>query len=373
MLIGIDASRANREKKTGVEWYAWHVIEKLKDLIPDNIRVVLYSDTELKGELSKLPKNWESKVLHWLPKRFWTQIRLSWEMITNPPNVLFVPSHVFPIIHPKKTIMTVHDVAAIKFPNSYSKFDRWYTIWPAKFAVQNLWKVIVPSEFTKKELLSTGELEGMSDKVNVVHHGYDERYKKIVDREKVEEVLKKYNIKRPYLLSIGRLEERKNTKRIVQSFNQISYNYKTKSYDLVLIGVPGFGYESVKKIIEDSPHKDKIILPGWVDPEDIIYIMNGAEIFVFPSLYEGFGLPIIDAMASGVPVVTSSGLSLEGMVGSACVYVNPEDVWDITKGITEILNNVELRNNKIKEGLSRVGNFSWDRCAEETYKLLRGK
>ena len=143
MIIGIDASRANEEQKTGVGWYAWHVIQELKHLttLPLNhtttrqpLRVVLYTNKPLMGDLAVLPEGWSEKVLQWFPGRLWTQIRLSFEMLVNPPDVLFIPAHVFPIIHPKKTVMTVHDIAAIKFPESYNWFERWYSVWSAKFA-----------------------------------------------------------------------------------------------------------------------------------------------------------------------------------------------------------------------------------------------
>src|SRR3989338_7400368 len=178
MIIGIDASRANNEQKTGVGWYAYHLIQELKKTnsqfpIP-NYRVVLYSDRPLEGELAHLPEHWESKVLRWPPKRLWTQMRLSWEMLVRPPDVLFIPAHVFPIIHPKKTVMTVHDVAAVRFPETYNWFELWYTIWSAKTALKKLWKIIVPSEFTKTEL-SAMSADKNSQNVVVIPHGYDEK------------------------------------------------------------------------------------------------------------------------------------------------------------------------------------------------------
>ena len=397
MLIGIDASRANLSEKTGVEWYAWHLIENLKkqsvknavDETGKNIQFVLYSYKSLEGDLAKLPKNWTEKVLHWPPKRFWTQIRLSFEMLVNPPDVLFVPSHVFPIIHPAKTVLTIHDVAASKFPKSYSKFQGWYTIWAAKYAIHNLWRIITPSIFTKKELseiskMGYKEIEG---KVKVIHHGYDRQYRKIYDKIAINQVLEKYKIKQSFFLNVGRLEERKNTKRIIQAFNHLSRNIKLEiapnregfevaqiqsslGYNLVLVGNPGYGYEEVAKTIDGSPYKDRIIRLGWVKTEDIVCLMNAAEVFVFTSLHEGFGLPVLEAMACGTPIVATRGSCAEELVGDACVYADSSDVWSITQGITEILENNELRNTLVKKGLEKVADFSWEKSAAETYELL---
>ena len=374
MVIGIDASRANNKNKTGVEWYTWHLIKNLKKISGTqagrNIQFVLYSREKLIGEIAKLPENWTAKVLSWPPKRLWTQIRLSLEMLISPPDVLFVPSHVFPIIHPKKTVMTIHDVAALRFPESYNKFQRWYTIWSAKTGLKKLWKIIVPSNFTKNELLSM-KLEQYADKVSVLYHGYDNRYGGNLDEKEKQAMLEKYNIKKPYILSIGRLEEKKNTRRIVQAFNHIAKKTKNGELSLVLVGSPGYGYEEVMNVVNESQYKEKIVRPGYVDTEDLKYIMSGAEVFVFPSLYEGFGLPILDAMASGIPVVASSGSSLEEIGKDACIYVDRFDVWEITKAISVLLNDQDARKKHIQAGFSRVNEFSWAKCAEETLKLFK--
>jgi glycosyltransferase involved in cell wall biosynthesis len=375
MILGIDASRANRDNKTGVEWYAWHLIENMKKNTPDNVRVVLYSDKPLKGELAILPKNWECKILSWSLGMLWTQIRLSSEILTNKPDILFIPSHVFPIVHPKKTVMTVHDIAASKFPENYSLFQKWYTLWSAKYAVNKLWRVIVPSKFTKDELLKVFGLDGVKNienKIHVVHHGYDNNYKKIYDTKKIDKVLKKYNIRKPFLLTVGRLEKKKNTKAIIQAFNNFLDKGKYKDHALVLVGNKGFGYGEIKRQISESPYKERIILPGWVEVEDLVCIMNSADVFLFPSLYEGFGMPILEAMASGVPVVASSGTGLDEVGKNSCKYVNKNNTKEIADVIIGLLDNPEYKNNLVRSGLERVNDFSWDKCAKETFEVLKG-
>src|SRR3989339_1868807 len=149
MKIGIDASRANNLQKTGVEWYSYFLLKNLKKIIPEDIEVVLYTREKLQGDLAELPKNWSNKVLCWPPKIFWTQIRLSLEMLFHKPDILFVPAHVCPIIHPKKTVMTVHDIAALRFPDSYNWLEEWYSLASVRFALKNISKIITPSQFTK--------------------------------------------------------------------------------------------------------------------------------------------------------------------------------------------------------------------------------
>lgn len=408
MLLAIDASRANRNQKTGVEWYAFHLIQELKKIIPETVGVVLYTDEPLRGELAELPEHWSEKVLRWPPRRLWTQIRMSWEMMMNPPDVLFIPAHVPPLIHPKKTVVTIHDIAAVKFPETYNWFERWYSVFVAKYSIKNLWRIIVPSDFTRQEILKleigNRKLE-IDNRLVVVHHGYGERYRKIDDVEKVNEVLKKYGIQRPFLLSVGRLEEKKNTVRIVKAFEllrqQQSVNFirpvfdsegfggelsriaqtrgelmtkvKLENLNLLLVGKPGHGYEKVQEAIDASPFRQNILVPGWIDEQDLPYIMNAAEVFLFPSLYEGFGLPVLQAFASGVPVVASQGSSLEEVGSSAAVYVDPMDEIGIKHGIEKLLVEADFRAEKIGLGFERVQSFSWQRCAEETLAILLGR
>src|SRR3989338_408988 len=238
MIIGIDASRANREQKTGVEWYAFHLFEQMKKSKIINhkseIKFVLYSDVPLRGELAELQEGWSSKVLKWPPKRLWTQVRLSWEMLVHPPDVLFIPAHVAPVVHPKKTVVMVHDVGAVRFPESYNWFQRWYAVWGARKALNHLWKVIVPSEFTKKELASLQVGKFASEKTHVIQHGYDTRYCK-KDIGDIEKILEKYSINTPFILCVGRLEEKKNTVRLIEAFEFLKQNlpHRQASYTLL--------------------------------------------------------------------------------------------------------------------------------------------
>lgn len=370
MIIGIDASRANREKKTGVNWYAYHLIQELKRIVPSHIEIVLYTDKSLVGELAKLPENWTEKVLGWPPKRFWTQIRLSLEMLLNPPDILFVPAHVFPIIHPRRTLMTVHDIAATKFPESYNWFERWYSVWSARFAVKRLWKVVVPSQTVKEDVLenSRGDKTQLSGKIFAVPHGYDKIYRIIEEKSELKKVLDKYGVSKPYIMTIGRLEEKKNTGRIVKAFDITKKAFG--NLQLLLIGKPGHGYEGVRAAINSSPNKEDIVTPGWVDEKDVPYLMNAAEAFVFPSLYEGFGIPILEAMACSTPVIAGSGSSLEEVGKNACVFVSPRNVNQIAKQIDRVLGSEKMKNRLKHAGLERAKDFSWAKCARKTWEIL---
>ncbi|MFH1286154.1 MAG: glycosyltransferase family 1 protein [Candidatus Magasanikbacteria bacterium] len=382
MRIGIDASRANKKQKTGVEWYAFFLIEHLKKLKTgpvqfgkykgEPVEFILYSETELKGSLAKLPEGWSSKVLHWPPKRFWTQIRLSLEMLFYKPDVLFIPAHVVPLIHPKRTVMTIHDVAATRFPKTYNLFERWYSLWSSRYALKHLWRIIVPSEFTKKELRALVKLGEVRPHIHVVHHGYDKRYFQIENKEEIEECLVRYGLKRPFFMSIGRLEIKKNTTRIIQAFSHVRESFVPQGFQLLLVGKPGYGYEHVEKVLEGSSYREDIVIPGWVDDRDLPYLVNAADIFIFPSLYEGFGLPLLEAFACGTPVVASRGNSLEEVGSNAAVFVDPEDEKEIAEAVKLLLTHSELRAQRIQRGVARASEFSWKKSAEKTMDILLG-
>ena len=370
MKIGIDASRANNLQKTGVEWYAFYLLQELKKIIPENVEVILYSTEKLQGELANLPKNWKNKVLSWPPKRLWTQIRLSLEMLFHRPDVLFVPAHVFPIIHPKKTVMTIHDIAALDFPDSYNAFEKWYSLFSSKQALQKLWKIITPSIFTKQELKRLSSQNFPEEKVKVIYHGFGQTYKNNFSVEEKNNILNKYKIGSKFLLSTSRLEHKKNTLGIIKAFEILKSQEKYPDLQLVLVGKPGVGFTEVERTINNSSYKKDIILPGWVVEKDLPIILCSAQVFVFPSFYEGFGLPILQAMSGGVPVVTSNSSSLPEIGGEACLYADPNNTSEIASNIEKFLTDEKTRQEKIQLGLSRSKDFSWEKCAKETWDVL---
>lgn len=368
MLIGIEASHANKDKRTGVEEYCWRIIQELKKQIPSDVRVVLYSERPLAGELGAVPANWETKILPWPFKKGWSQIRLSFEFLFNPPDVFFAPGQLVPFVCPKNTVATVHDSAFMAYPGAYGFFSRQYLKIMNRLVLKKSKTIITPSEFTGQELRRLYNYD--VSRVKVVPHGYDKDiFKKIeLAEEEKNNFLAKYKITKPFYLSVGRLEEKKNTAGIVRAFDLIKNDADTQ---LLLVGVPGRGFEEVNRAIEMSPNKNDIILPGWAGSEDIARLYNLAEAFIFPSLYEGFGLPVLDAMASGCPVIASKGNSLEEVGGDAPVYVSPASAEEISRAAIRFFTDRAHRAGQIEKGTIRAGLFSWKKSADLTWQALR--
>ena len=369
MIIGIDASRANKEKKTGTEWYSYFLIQELKKIDQKN-NYLLYTNSPLKNGLEECPNNFSEKLLSWPPLRLWTQIRLSYEMSKRPTDLLFVPAHALPLIHPKKSIVTIHDIGYERFPKLYRKIDIWYHRFVVKFAAKYASKIITISEFSKKEICDFYKIP--KEKVKVIYNGFDKRdYKVISDKTAISKELQKYKINQPYLFFIGRLEEKKNINNLLLAFEKFLYH--KPNYQLVLVGRPGFGYEKFLKTIAEKKLESKVIMLGWLEQKEIPLLLSGAEIFVFPSLYEGFGIPVLEAMASGVPVCCSNAASLPEVAGDSALLFDPHSVDDIYGKLLYLSNNKLLQFNLKQKGLERVKFFSWEKCAKETLEVFENE
>lgn len=369
MIVGIDASRANLARKTGVEWYSYHLINELKKipLLPgDNF--VLYSPAKLLDELGVLPSGWKDEVLFWSPKYLWTQIRLSVKTFFRPPDTLFVPAHALPVFSRAKNIITLHDLGFERFPEFYSLWHRIYLRFVYRFAARHAKIIIAPSEFTKKELIELYKIK--PDLIKVVYLGYDKNlFHPLLDHGAMKKFLIERQISEPYLLYIGRLEKKKNIKNLIEAFLEASA--ENKKLKLVLVGAPGYGYEEFGELI--GRHQNSIIHLPHLTHREISYLYSRALSFIFPSWYEGFGLPLLEAMACGCPVLASSVSSIPEVAGEAALYFDPHDKTEMAAAIKKIVIDSHLRQELIGRGWVRVKNFSWQKCAQETYQILTGR
>lgn len=368
MRIGIDASRANSSQKTGVEWYAFFVIQELKKIIQAEHQVELYTREPLQGELANLPSHWQVRVLDWWPRRLWTQLRLSWEMWRRPPDVLFVPAHFLPFVYPTRSVITVHDCGGLRFPSGYTLFERVYARWSLARAMRQA-TILTPSRFSQEEIIYLFKKE--KPHVLSIPNAFDkEKFFPITDISRLDQVKQKYNLHQPFFLSISRLEEKKNTAGIVKAFEMFREN-QNNNYGLMLLGKQGYGFAKVRVALNISKYKNDIILPGWADTEDVPVLMSLATAFVFPSFYEGFGIPLLEAMACGLPVIASNTASCPEVAGAAALLVNPQRPGEIALAMGEIVNSPELRERLRQAGLKRAGEFTWRSSAEQVWRVLQ--
>lgn len=372
MVIGIDASRANRPNKTGTEWYAYHIIRALAELDTHN-QYILYSDQPLEAGLDEVCQrqaNFKVKVLRWPLRRFWTLGRLTIEMLVNPPDVLFVPSHVLPLWSRAKMVNTIHDVGFMAFKQVYRWSDRQYLRWSTKYAISLAKRLIAVSDFTKQELLRYFP-SAQSGQITVVHHGYDHQlYRPMTDSGADQAVLKRYQLTTPYLIYVGRLESKKNIIGLLNGFRRYLQDNPQSLVQLVLVGRRSTDYGAVNNLLADPVLRGRTIELGWLPEEAVPSLMRQASGFIMPSWYEGFGLPVVQAMAVGTPVLLARTGSLPEIGEQAAIYFEPDNTDELAQKINQLITDSQFRQQLIEAGPRQASQFSWPKAAQETLAVL---
>ncbi len=360
MNIGIDASRAFIKKRTGTEEYSYQFIKNLTKVDTSSHQIFLYVKNNSEIDFN-LPKNFVVKKICY--NRLWTQIGLSLEMKKNVIDILFIPSHTIPIIHPKKTIATIHGLEFKHYPECYSARERLFLGLNTLLSVKWSSKIIVPSENTKKDLIRFYNVD--PEKIKVVYHGVSGIKYPVLS-------IKHDNRQNFNILFIGRLEKRKNLVNLIKAFEIFKKNiqHSTFNIQLTLAGKEGFGFEEIKKAIKTSRYKNDIILKNYVSEKEKEELYQNANVFVLPSFYEGFGLPVLEAMSRNVPVICSRTSSLPEIAGNAALLVDPNDSKEIARAINKVLSDNSLRERMIKKGLENVKKFNWKKCTKETFNTL---
>ena len=371
MKIGIDASRAFLKDRTGIEEYSYQVIKHLTHEI-ENDQVVLYLRKNQKVDFI-LPKTWKIKTICFY--YLWTQVGLSLEMLLHPVDTLFIPAHTVPCIHPANTIVTIHGLEYEFCPQAYSFLEKIYMRCSIKNSCQWAKTIIAVSENTKKDLIKLYNVS--KEKIEVIYEGYaDNSEFKISNfpaiagsRQGGDKSNPNDQISKPYLLFIGRLEERKNVVNVINAFEILKEQYKIP-HKLILAGKSGFGYEKIKDRIVNANCCKDIIELGYISEEKKQEILKNADVFVFPSFYEGFGLPILEAQSTGVPVVSSSVSSIPEVADGSALLVDPNNSEEIADAIYKLISDENFRNEIIKKGQINIQRFSWKKCAKEINEVL---
>jgi glycosyltransferase involved in cell wall biosynthesis len=381
-IIGIDASRTVLPQRTGTEVYSLYLIRRLIALAPTH-RFRLYFNAPPPPDLIPSSTHCELRPIPF--PRLWTHLRLSFEMLAQPPDVLFVPSHVLPLVHPRRSVVTVHDLGHRYHPETHTSFQRWYLEWSTRYHVRAAAHIVADSGATKDDLI---RLYGANPaRITVAYLGVDERFGPVRDVKAVARVKHRYGIAGPYLLYVGTLQPRKNLARLVEAFAQVvaeegqgvsdegrgelkSDNSQRLGLQLVLAGKKGWLYEDITAQAQALGLEGKVVLTGYVDEEDLPALYTGATLFVTPSLYEGFCLPVLEAMACCTPVACSDASSLPEVVGDAALQFDPLDVRSMAQSIVRGIGDRALRSKLVARGIARTQLFTWHRCAQHVLEVL---
>ena len=367
MLIGVDASRAAVAQRTGTEAYSLHLIRGLLEVGATH-RFRLYLNGAPPPGLIPDVAHCEQRVMPF--PRLWTHLRLSAEMLRHPPDVLFVPSHVLPLHHPPRSVVTVHDLGYHFYPEAHTAGQRRYLEWSTRYHTRTAAHLLVDSQATADDLVDVYGADPA--RMTVVHLGVDPDLHPVRDPAALESVARKAGIRGPYVLYVGTLQPRKNLVRLIEAFAELCTRQANAIPDtqLVLAGKRGWLYREILSRAHELGIGERVVFPGYVDDADLAALYSGAALFVMPSLYEGFCMPVLEAMACGTPVACSSTSSLPEVVGDTALTFDPQDTAAMAAQIGRALADAGLRARLVRRGFERVKQFTWERCARQVLEVL---
>lgn len=360
--IGIDGNEANILRRVGSNHFAYHLIKSFYKYSAD-LKFTVYLKDDPVEDMPGQNSNWRYRIIR--PGKLWTQWRLPLDLYlgSDRPQVFFTPGHYAPRFSPIPTVVTVLDLAFIKYPDLFLRYKRGVsqlTQW-TDYSVRQASRVIAISEATKRDLV---EHYGISSKiVSVAYPGIDiTRYKPATARQ-VKKTAQKYHLGGKYILYVGTIQPRKNLTRLLKAFERLDDKYS--DYKLVIAGAQGWMTQDFSQELNRSPKKSQIVLTGFVDQEDIASLYTGADCLCLVGLYEGFGIPPAEALACGTIPVVSEVSSLPEVVGDGGIKVDPFSVSSIREGITRALSMPDKeRKMIITAGQKHIQSFSWDKSAK---------
>lgn len=372
MHVAINAqllSFAHSYRSGGISRYIYHLLANLA------VATTRYRLTAFVPDLPEALPEWESRQLRLRATRWPTQRpmgRILWEQLAQPPllrhagvDLLHSTGYVAPRLWGRASVVTVCDLSFIRYPALFNRANRLYLQLFTRLSVKRADRVLTISEHTRQDVI--GLLGVPPDRVTTTYCGVDETFHPLAP-EQVEAYRKQRGLPDRYVLYLGTLEPRKNVLTLLRAFGHLRARGDIP-HRLVLAGAPGWQYESIYDTVAALGLGSAVQFLGFVAPSEQTLCYNGADLFVYPSLYEGFGLPVLEAMACGVPVVSSNAASLPEVVGDAGVQVDPLDDVGLAEAMGLVLSDASLHNTLRCAGIERARRFSWFSMAQQTLQV----
>lgn len=377
MKIAIDINELARKQNSGVKIYTREIVNALGSIDKYN-EYVLYCQKSLQFlNLTHRPQeNFELKSLRsYLP--FWTYSRFPRELRKDKPDILFMPIQTIPFLFkPRnmKIVVTVHDLAFIPLSDKFEPKNRFFLNLHTKRAIKMADAIIVPSYSTRDDLVKfySAEEEKIAEKINVIHHGVSYIDIKEPKAEEKNGDWIKFNEYKPYLLFAGEIQPRKNLIRLIEAFEIIkSGSENFYALKLVICGKRGWMADKVYKRAKTSKFAKDIVFWGEVSERNLAELYKNALIFIMPSLYEGFGLPVLEAMSFGAPCIVADNSSLREIADADAVLVNALSPMDMAEKINFLIKNSGIREDFSKRGIKRAQQFSWLESAKKHLEVFQ--
>ena len=358
MRIAVDASRVTLARRTGTEYYALALLRELLTLDSVNHYVLYFRDAPAPGLLPDGP-NITRRVVPF--PRLWTHVRFAAAVWASRPDVTFVPAHSLPLLFPGPAVVTLHDVGYHHFPAAHPGWSRRYLEWSTRFSAARASLVLADSEATRQDLSAIYGID--QGKIRVVYPGVELALGPVTAPDELARVRTRYHLPERYLFFLGTLQPRKNIARLVEAYRA------SGAYDqgigLVLGGAQGWLYDPAW-----TANVPGVLELGYVADQDVAALYSMALGLVFPSLYEGFGFPVLEAMRCRTPVVASNTSSLPELVGEAGLLVDPLNVSHIAEAIRALVDDRALRERLVSAGQAQAARFTWERTARQTLAAL---
>jgi glycosyltransferase involved in cell wall biosynthesis len=362
MIIGVDGNEANVKEQVGVSVYTLNLLEHFRSVASAEQSFNVFLRQQPMSHMPE-PNEFFTYTIVTGPV-LWSQIFLPLHLFFRSKiDVFFAPAHYVPRYCPAPIAVTIHDVSYFYFPNDFLKKDLYKLQNWTKRAIQQAKRVISVSKNTKKDIMKFYDVP--EEKITVVYNGFEKKDIEEDDAKHRKAFLESLGIlNRQFLLYVGTLQPRKNVTLLIQSFEQLVK--KNPSLKLVLVGKKGWLYESIFQTVREKGLEKQVVFTGFIPDDQVVTLYKHALCFVMPSLYEGFGIPILEAMAKDCPVVSSFSSSLPEIGGEAGLYFDPTSVEGLTEEVQHLIDTPSLRAEVIKKGKQRIKQFSWKTCAEQT-------
>ncbi len=355
MKIGIDVHSAH-QRKTGIGVYTHNLVRGLRSVDTAN-EYILYGDSRPRN-LKTLERIARENT--YIPARsFWDRLDL-----------LHIPGYSVPLFSKGTLVVTVHDLIGMIYPENLALMSRFYWGTWLPMVVGRADKIIADSYNTKRDII---KLLGIPEaKIRVIHLAADPKFRPVRDPLALHQVKRRFNLAKPFVLYVGTIEPRKNLIRVMEAWSQVRRRTKIP-YQLVITGFQAWAYHEVSDLARRLEIKRDVVFTGYVRDEELPLLYNACDLFIFPSLYEGFGMPVLEAMACGVPVLTSNTSSIPEVAGEDAVSVDPTDVDKMALAIQQILEDAALRERLRQAGPKRAAQFSWEKTARQTLEIYEGR
>ena len=379
MNITIDIRCLMHPNYSGVSEYAFNLLANLFKLDQHNQYQLFYnSHQDVTGNLPRFNyPNVKFFGFKYSNKLFNLGLKLlhypKIDKLLPQADIFFMPNLNFISLGAgSKKIITIHDLSFELFPQFFSiKRQLWHKFIRPKKLIAFFDKIIAVSANTKNDLIDLYQLPG--NKIKVIHSGIDQNLYRPIDKSnpKFLEIKAKYQLPESFILFLGTLEPRKNVTGIIEAFNLLKNNCpQFADLHLLIAGAKGWNYKKIFELAAKSPFTKQIFYLDYIQRQDKPYLYNLALLFIFPSFYEGFGFPALEAQACGLPVIASSNSSFPEILGASAFLVNPDHIEELASSLNQILSNQEFKQDLVNKGFENAKRFSWDKCAQKTLDYL---